>query len=162
MVVVKDFIVIVPAAGVGKRMQANCPKQYLTINGKTILTHTLDKLLSHPRINQVVLALSENDQYFDGSDFENHKNVIRVNGGKERVDSVLSGLSVVDVEKFPWVLVHDAARPCLSHSDIDKLLDSCLAENCGGLLAAPVRDTMKRGFSTESTSIEEAKSKRTK
>jgi 2-C-methyl-D-erythritol 4-phosphate cytidylyltransferase len=143
-----NFIVIVPAAGVGKRMQANCPKQYLTINSKTVLSHTLSKLLSHPRISQVVLALSENDQYFNDSDYANHSDVIRVNGGKERVDSVLNGLSVIDVDKFPWVLVHDAARPCLSHSDIDKLLDNCLENNCGGLLATPVRDTMKRGFSS--------------
>lgn len=147
MASVNQFIVIVPAAGVGKRMQANCPKQYLTINGKTILTHTINKLLCHPRISKVVVALNENDQYFADSDFVNNSDVIRVKGGKERVDSVLNGLSAIDAEEYPWVLVHDAARPCLSHQDIDNLLESCLVNNCGGLLATPVRDTMKRGFS---------------
>jgi len=147
---VKQFIVIVPAAGVGKRMQANCPKQYLMINGKTILTHTLNMLLSHPSIKQVIIALSENDQYFSESDFVNHPEVIRVKGGKERVDSVLNGLSAINAEEYPWVLVHDAARPCLTHQDIDKLIETCLGNNCGGLLASPVRDTMKRGFSVDS------------
>jgi len=146
MLAVNDFTVIVPAAGVGKRMQADCPKQYLMIHDKTILSHTLSTLLSHPRIRQVILALSENDQYFIDSDFVDHKDVIRVKGGKERVDSVRNALCVIDVEEFPWVLVHDAARPCISHRDIDKLLETCLANNCGGLLATPVRDTMKRGF----------------
>mgnify|MGYP000228418772 CR=1 FL=1 len=122
MLAVNDFTVIVPAAGVGKRMQADCPKQYLMIHDKTILSHTLSTLLSHPRISQVILALSENDQYFVDSDFVNHSDVIQVNGGKERVDSVLNGLAVIDVAEYPWVLVHDAARPCLSHQDIDNLL----------------------------------------
>jgi 2-C-methyl-D-erythritol 4-phosphate cytidylyltransferase len=146
---VDKFIVIVPAAGVGKRMQANCPKQYLKINDKTILSHTLGKLLSHPRISQVILALSEDDQYFADSDFVNCRDVIRVKGGKERVDSVLNGLYAINADEDPWVLVHDAARPCLTHQDIDTLLETCLANHCGGLLATPVRDTMKRGFVIE-------------
>lgn len=145
MTITHDFVVIVPAAGVGKRMQANCPKQYLHINGKTILTHTLNKLLSHPRISQVVLALSDDDQYFSDSDFVNHNKVVRVKGGQERVDSVLNGLHYIDAKEQPWVLVHDAARPCLSHQDIDNLIETCITNNSGGLLASPVRDTMKRG-----------------
>jgi len=149
MEVVNEFVVIVPAAGVGKRMQANCPKQYLRLNDKTILSHTLSKLLSHPRISQVILALSENDQYFVDSDYVDHPDVIRVSGGQERVDSVLNGLHAIDTDKYPWVLVHDAARPCLSHQDIDNLLETCLLNDCGGLLASPVRDTMKRGSSSK-------------
>ena len=81
------FIVVVPAAGVGKRMQANCPKQYLCINNESILTHTVMKLLSHPLISQVVLALGADDQYFAESSLANHKDIVRVNGGLERVDS---------------------------------------------------------------------------
>lgn len=145
----QQFIAIVPAAGVGKRMQANCPKQYLLINNETILTHTVMKLLSHPAISQVILALGADDQYFAESPLAHHKDIIRVNGGAERVDSVLSGLRAVDVSKYPWVLVHDAARPCVSHDDIDKLISQCLSHDCGGILAAPVRDTMKRGAFTK-------------
>lgn len=140
----QSFIVVVPAAGVGKRMQAQCPKQYLTIGGSTILEHTVMRLLSHPAIDQVILAVSQNDGYFVDTPLVNNPKVLRVNGGEERVDSVLAGLEMVDHKQYPWVLVHDAARPCLSHKDLDALIDSCLTTNNGGLLAAPVRDTMKR------------------
>ena len=143
----QKIIVIVPAAGVGKRMQANCPKQYLLINNESILSHTVMRLLSHPRIAQVILALGEHDQYFNESELAHHNDIIRVKGGAERVDSVLSGLQAVDRQKYPWVLVHDAARPCVSHEDIDNLINQCLSNNCGGILATPVRDTMKRGVS---------------
>ncbi|ALO34002.1 2-C-methyl-D-erythritol 4-phosphate cytidylyltransferase [Colwellia sp. MT41] len=148
MVKIQQFVVIVPAAGVGKRMQANCPKQYLRINNETILSHTVMRLLSHPLITQVIIALSENDEYFSESDLAQHTDIIRVKGGAERVDSVLSGLQAVDGQKYPWVLVHDAARPCVSHQDIDKLISECQKNDCGGILATAVRDTMKRGIAT--------------
>ena len=143
------FIAIVPAAGVGKRMQANCPKQYLCINNETILSHTVTRLLSHPLISQVIIALGSDDQYFAESPLAHHKDIIRVNGGIERVNSVLNGLKAVDDKKYPWVLVHDAARPCVSHEDIDTLINQCLTHGYGGILATPVRDTMKRGISSE-------------
>ena len=150
------FIAIVPAAGVGKRMQANCPKQYLRINNETILSHTVMRLLNHPLISQVIVALGTDDQYFAESQLAHHKDIIRVNGGTERVNSVLNGLKAVNRDKYPWVLVHDAARPCVSHQDIDKLITQCLSNDYGGILATPVRDTMKRGICTEgdSSSIE--------
>ncbi|MEI6895060.1 MAG: 2-C-methyl-D-erythritol 4-phosphate cytidylyltransferase [Colwellia sp.] len=141
----EQFIAIVPAAGVGKRMKAHCPKQYLRIQNKTILYHTVMKLLSHPLITKVIIALSDNDQYFSESGLADKKDIILVTGGVERVDSVLSALKAVDVSTYPWVLVHDAARPCLSLGDIDKLIRQCRDSDCGGILAVPVRDTMKRG-----------------
>jgi 2-C-methyl-D-erythritol 4-phosphate cytidylyltransferase len=141
------FPVIVPAAGVGKRMQADCPKQYLLINNETVLSHTVMALLSHPKISQVVLVLSESDRYFSKLALAQQEKVLRVNGGKERVNSVLNGVKVVDPVKYPWVLVHDAARPCVTHTDIDKLISRCLTHNSGGVLATPVRDTMKRSKS---------------
>jgi 2-C-methyl-D-erythritol 4-phosphate cytidylyltransferase len=141
------FPVIVPAAGVGKRMQADCPKQYLLINNETVLSHTVMALLSHPKISQVVLVLSESDRYFSKLALAQQEKVLRVNGGIERVNSVLNGLKVVDPVKYPWVLVHDAARPCVTHTDIDKLISRCLTHNSGGVLATPVRDTMKRSKS---------------
>jgi 2-C-methyl-D-erythritol 4-phosphate cytidylyltransferase len=140
------FIAIVPAAGVGKRMGADCPKQYLTIHNKSILEHTIAKLLSHSQIDKVILSLDNNDQYFSQSPLSNNQGVIRVSGGKERVDSVLNGLHALNEEKYPWVLVHDAARPCVSHHDISELITQCLTHNSGGVLATPVRDTMKRGY----------------
>lgn len=149
MVLAQNFIAIVPAAGVGKRMQANCPKQYLCINNETILSHTVMKLLSHPLISQVIVAVGTDDQYFAESYLAHHKNIIRVTGGTERVHSVLNGLKVVDRMKYPWVLVHDAARPCVSHQDIDTLISQCLSHDFGGILATPVRDTMKRGVSVK-------------
>ncbi len=143
---IDKVIVIVPAAGVGKRMQANCPKQYLTINGESVLTHTLTRLLSHPLIAKVVLALGADDQYFSDTSIATHPDIIRVIGGNERVDSVLNGLKEVNNKEFPWVLVHDAARPCVTHHDISQLISQCLENDCGGILATPVRDTMKRGL----------------
>ena len=139
----KQFVVIVPAAGVGKRMLASCPKQYLEINNQSILTHTTNRLLSHANIAKVIIVLSDDDAYFGQTELADNANIIRVSGGEERVDSVLNGLQVIDIEKYPWVLVHDAARPCVTHDDIDKIIDQCIANNCGGLLAAQVVDTIK-------------------
>lgn len=140
----EQYIVIVPAAGVGKRMLANCPKQYLEINQQSILSHTVQRLLSHERIAKVVLVLSDNDDYFSQTDLVDNENIIRVSGGKERVDSVLQGLYALNSEKNPWVLVHDAARPCVTHHDIDELIHQCVTNDMGGLLAAPVTDTIKQ------------------
>jgi len=98
-------------------------------------------LLSHKNIAKVVLALSDDDDYFSQTTLIDSPNIVRVSGGKERVDSVLSGLQIIDDNE--WVLVHDAARPCITHDDIDKLIKNCLDNNSGGLLAAPVVDTMK-------------------
>jgi len=138
------FIVIVPAAGTGKRMLSTCPKQYLLINNESILSHTVNRLLSHAKISKVILALSENDDYFAQTSLINHPDIIRVAGGKDRVDSVLNGLRAISVKDSPWVLVHDAARPCVNHQDIDHLINQCLQHDVGGLLAAQVVDTIKQ------------------
>ncbi|MBL4940094.1 MAG: 2-C-methyl-D-erythritol 4-phosphate cytidylyltransferase [Colwellia sp.] len=143
----QQFVVIVPAAGIGKRMLASQPKQYLTINNQSILSHTVNRLLSHKNITKVVLVLSDDDGYFAQTTLADNPNVIRVTGGTERVDSVLSGLKAIDENH--WVLVHDAVRPCVTHGDIDKLIVQCLASNSGGILAAPVTDTMKLATENE-------------
>ncbi|MDX2370665.1 MAG: 2-C-methyl-D-erythritol 4-phosphate cytidylyltransferase [Colwellia sp.] len=149
----KQFVVIVPAAGVGKRMLAPCPKQYLKINGQSILTHTINRLLSHPKITKVIIVLSDEDEYFAQTELADNTNIVRVSGGKERVDSVLNGLHAIDVEIYPWVLVHDAARPCVTHDDIDKIIEQCMTNNCGGLLAAQVVDTMKQSSLINSNTV---------
>ncbi len=164
-IALQQFTVIVPAAGVGKRMQAHCPKQYLTINGVSILEHTVKRLLSHPQINRIILCLSAADEYFSDTLLAVHPAVAVADGGKERVDSVLNGLKTLNelelncADNNPWVLVHDAARPCVSHQDIDALISQCIEQNTGGLLAAPVRDTMKRGDNNNlvTTTVERAK-----
>jgi 2-C-methyl-D-erythritol 4-phosphate cytidylyltransferase len=137
-----------PAAGVGKRMRASCPKQYLTIKNKTILEHTVQRLLSHEAVGHVVIALGENDEYFSTTSLINNENVTVVVGGKERVDSVLAGLKHLNAEHEHWVMVHDAARPCVQHQDLTKLISYCLENNHGGILATPARDTMKQATST--------------
>ncbi len=144
---------IVPAAGVGSRMKADRPKQYLLIDNKTVLEHTIEKLLSHPLIEQVVVSITDGDPYFESLEIANHPKVIRVSGGKERADSVLSGLNWVNqTQDEAWVLVHDAARPCVDLADITSLIESCMPHSIGGILATPVRDTMKRAREDQSIS----------
>ncbi len=146
--IIEHLVAIVPAAGIGSRMGAELPKQYLLLNQQPIIAHTLDVLLNHPRIAQVIVALHPEDDYFADLKQASHPKLSQVVGGKERADSVLAGLSVVEQENS-WALVHDAARPCLHASDIDKLIDVAeqqlsQGEAQGAILAMPVRDTMKR------------------
>lgn len=139
-----SITVVIPAAGVGKRMQADCPKQYLMINEYTILEHTVYRLLSHPNIDNVIIALGDKDEYFPATSLYHHKSVKTVVGGKERVDSVLAGLKSIDTNTDVWVMVHDAARPCVTHADITQLITTCITNRQGGLLGSQVRDTMKQ------------------
>nr|WP_269751497.1 2-C-methyl-D-erythritol 4-phosphate cytidylyltransferase [Paraneptunicella aestuarii] len=127
-------------------MGANCPKQYLPLAGKTLLECTLERLISHNQINHIVLAISPEDEYFPQLPIANADWLTVVKGGKERADSVLAGLEALNAEyneSSDWVLVHDAARPCITHSDLDKLL-ALYETGIGGILSMPVRDTMKR------------------
>lgn len=137
-----DIIAIVPAAGTGSRMRNNCPKQYLTIGDKTLLEHAVECLLNHPRIQKIIIALHPHDQYFSQLSLAHHPRIKTVTGGSQRADSVLAGLQAADHAE--WVLVHDAARPCLHHEDLTKLLALTPHSQHGGILATPVRDTMKR------------------
>lgn len=146
------FTVVVPAAGVGKRMQASKPKQYLNLIDKTVIEHTLNTLINHPRIDHVVVAVSKDDPYFDTLDIAGKSWLTRVEGGQERADSVLAGLKAVTNQS--WVLVHDAARPCLTHHDLDQLIALADAGNIGGILACPVRDTMKRAQAVNPCNVE--------
>lgn len=138
--IVSGLTAIVPAAGVGSRMGADCPKQYLPLADKTILEHTLGVLLCHPAIEQVIVAVSLGDEWFERLPVAADPRILRVEGGAERAFSVLNALRVV---KTPWVLVHDAARPCLRHGDLDALIACALACD-GAILGCRVRDTMKR------------------
>lgn len=138
-----DFTLVMPAAGIGKRVGADIPKQYLRILDKAIIEHSLLPFLNHPEIQQVVVSLADNDLWFKELAVAQHPKLITVKGGKERVDSVLSALKVIDDSNY--VLVHDAARPCIQRDDIDNLLNFAKQHQQGVMLACPVRDTMKRG-----------------
>ncbi len=137
-----DIIAIVPAAGIGCRMDSQLPKQYLKIGPMTILEHTLQKLLTHPSINQVVVVISPEDKLFCTLDVASKVKVTY--GGETRADSVLAGLNLVAENQ--WALVHDAARPCVTHEDITKLINKVLQENKGGILATPLSDTIKQAY----------------
>lgn len=131
---------IVPAAGIGSRMGASIPKQYLDLAGICVLERTIRLLLSMPCVGKVIVPLKDDDDIFDSLKIASEPRVVRTEGGKERVDSVLSGLRLASTE---WVLVHDAARPCVDPSDIQKLIDEAVP--CGGgILVMKTRDTMKR------------------
>jgi 2-C-methyl-D-erythritol 4-phosphate cytidylyltransferase len=109
---------------------------------KTILEHSVAALLAHPRVTRVVIAISPGDARFAALPLANHPHITVVDGGTERADSVLAGIRAAG--EAPWVLVHDAARPCLHQDDLARLLALSDTSPIGGILAAPVRDTMKR------------------
>lgn len=141
---------IVPAAGIGSRMQSAIPKQYLTINHKTILEHTLTRLASVKGIDHICVAISPDDIWFSNIQLEPTR-FSQVLGGKERADSVFNALTYLKEQAFDWVLVHDAARPLVQVDDIEHLIAQCISHNQGGILASKVKDTIKRG----DTSIKE-------
>lgn len=138
---------IVPAAGVGQRMASTIPKQYLKLQNRTILEHAASVLLENSNIKQLVFALHEDDKYFSQLSIQyEHNNIRQVIGGETRAHSVLNALEAIknDVNPDEYVLVHDAARPCLSAADLQRLIDKCLQHEVGGILAAPVTDTVKQ------------------
>jgi len=137
---------VVPAAGVGSRMRADRPKQYLPLLGRTVIEHTLQRLLNHARIDGAVVAISSDDGWWPEVKIETDKPLWVADGGAERCHSVLNALQALSAQAADqdWVLVHDAARPCLRAEDIDALIRQCEAHPVGGLLAVPVRDTLKR------------------
>lgn len=144
-----NYWAIVPAAGSGSRMGSHRPKQYLHLQGKPILQHTLERLSSSPKIMGIVVCVADNDRYWETLTLP--KSVKRVSGGMERCHSVLNGLQALQQYAQPddWVLIHDAARPCVRPVDIEKLMTQLAHHPVGGLLAIPVRDTMKRAWNHE-------------
>ncbi len=141
------FWVVIPAAGIGSRMQADRPKQYLSIGNSTIIEHTLDCFLPHPDLLGIVVALSEEDAYWPQLPCATDPRIRITVGGGERADSVLNGLDKLmqdGAQSDDWVLVHDAARPNLLASDLDLLITTLATDPVGGLLAVPVRDTLKQ------------------
>jgi 2-C-methyl-D-erythritol 4-phosphate cytidylyltransferase len=140
------YFAVIPAAGVGRRMAGDGPKQYLTIAGKTILEHTLITLLKEPRLQKLVVVVGREDDRWQQLAVFNDPRVATVEGGAERCHSVLNGLNFLQESSAvqDWVLVHDVARPCIQLADIDHLITALADGEDGGLLAIPVTDTLKQ------------------
>ncbi len=137
---------VVPAAGSGRRMGSERPKQYLPLGTQPVLAHTLERLLGHPAVTAVVVALRAEDPYWPQLPLADDPRIRAVTGGAERMHSVWAGLDALAGEAAAedWVLVHDAARPCLRRSDLDRLFAALAEDPVGGLLALPMADTVKR------------------
>jgi 2-C-methyl-D-erythritol 4-phosphate cytidylyltransferase len=136
---------VVPAAGKGVRAGGDRPKQYQLLAGRPLIDHTLERLAAHPRIAGLVVAIAADDRHFAATDRIGGKPLIVATGGGERSDSVLAGLCALPstVADDDFVLVHDAARPCVRADDIVRLIEWA-GQAEGGLLGAPLRDTLKR------------------
>ena len=145
---VPRYIALVPAAGTGARMGAGTPKQYLEVAGRPLLYYTLRKLAAHPSIERILVVLAPGDRHFAGvpcDDLGCYVDTLYC-GGTERCASVYNGLLAArdGFDADDWVLVHDAARPCLSAAALHRLIREVGDDDTGGLLALPVADTLKR------------------
>lgn len=127
-------------------MRAARPKQYLPLLGRAMLWHTLERLGRYPRLRGLVVGIAADDAYWPTLATEIPNLLITYVGGAERAQTVLNGLRALETYAAPndWVLVHDAARPCVRHADIDALLAAVAGHADGGLLALPLTDTIKR------------------
>lgn len=137
---------IIPASGIGQRMQAELPKQYLPFIDKTIIEHTLDRLLSHQAIAGAVVVLSAEDSYWENLNYQSNKPLKFAIGGAQRQQSVFNGLEKLcaDIGDSCYALVHDAVRPLVTIEDLDRLIEAARLHSAGALLAAPIADTIKQ------------------
>lgn len=146
MSVAPDCWAVMPAGGVGRRMGASKPKQYLELLGRPVIEHSLLPFCEHPRIQCVVVVVAADDARWPTLAGSDQPRIVTAAGGKERCHSVLNGLNrlAADAAADDWVLVHDAARPCVTLADIDALMAGVGAHEVGGILALPLRDTVKQ------------------
>jgi len=141
-----EFFALVPAAGFGARMGHELPKQYLPLAGQPMIFHALNTLCSCPEISTVFVVLAPDDTHFHTYDWSRFGDKLQplYCGGEKRSDTVLNGLLASELEPDDWVLVHDAARPCLTQAHLAKLIAELRDDAVGGILAVPVADTLKR------------------
>jgi 2-C-methyl-D-erythritol 4-phosphate cytidylyltransferase len=127
-------------------MRADRPKQYLPLGGRSILEHSLDRLLSHPKTEGLLIALAPDDAWWPALGYLSDKPLLQCQGGAERLDSVCAALDRLEeyLQTDALVLVHDAVRPFVSRADLDRLIDQAQSDEHGALLATPVADTLKR------------------
>lgn len=142
------YVAVIPAAGAGIRLGASVPKQYVALAGRPLLYHAIARLCAHPAIQRVWAVLASSDRYFDTYDWTpfSAKLAPLYVGGDTRASTVLNALESITSSVRPddWILVHDAARPCLSAHLLSRLIDKVNNDPSGGLLAIPVADTLKR------------------
>ena len=143
------FHLIIPAAGAGSRMGDVLPKQYLPLAGKPMIAHSIQVFFNHPRIASIHLALNPLDEFWRSLNLDSASKLkLHYTGGESRAATVLNTLNAMDVahdvDTDDWILVHDAARPGLTHQMLDKLLSELEHDTVGGLLALPLADTLKQ------------------
>lgn len=141
-----EFHALVPAAGLGARMGDSMPKQYLPLAGQPMIAHALHTLCSNADISTVFVVLAPDDTLFHSYDWSRFGDKLQplFCGGERRTDTVLNGLLASEIEADDWLLVHDAARPCLTLAHLSKLIAELRDDAVGGILAVPVADTLKR------------------
>lgn len=143
------YYALIPAAGGGSRMNSERPKQYLEIAGRPLLHYSIARLAAHPAIEQVFVVLAQDDPHFSSFDWRDYAAKLEplYCGGQTRAASVFNGLLAARdaIGATDWVLVHDAARPCLARAALERLIAEVSNDETGGLLALPVSDTLKRG-----------------
>ena len=138
------FHIIIPAAGAGSRMGNVLPKQYMLLYGKPLISHCIETFFNHSRIASIHVGLHPNDTFWrDLTPAPASKLKLHYAGGETRAETVLNTMQLMDIPDDDWVLVHDAARPGLTHALLDDLLNALENDPVGGLLALPVADTLK-------------------
>ncbi len=139
------YYAIISAAGQGQRMGAEKPKQYLKISGKTILEYAVNVLADFPLIEKVIVALGAKDHYWPNLQFNSQQKILTTLGGSTRAESVFNALEMLSefANADDWVLVHDAARPCLRSTDVKRLIETVGEHPVGGILGIPINDTLK-------------------
>lgn len=145
----QSYWAVVPAAGIGRRMNSAVPKQYLKLNGREVLAWTLQQLQALDSLKGIVVVLHPQDEYYQKNLADSFPQIRVVRGGDERIHSVLAGLEALNgqIDDRDWVLVHDAVRPCLRLADLQNLLMELINNETGGILATPVKDTLKKADS---------------
>ena len=142
------YLAIIPASGTGSRMGGTLPKQYLAVGDRPLLYHAIARLCTHPAIDRVCVILASDDRRFETYDWKPFAAKLEplYVGGDSRAATVLNALERISgrANADDWILVHDAARPCLSARMLDRLIDEVGDDRSGGLLAVPVADTLKR------------------
>lgn len=141
------YIALIPAAGIGARLGGELPKQYLPIGGRTMLEHAIDALLADSRIDRVFVVVAPADTHWQALTVDEDRVEFLPVGGGSRAESVRNGLIAIAarIGDNDRVLVHDAARPCLTEQQLARLIDEVGDDDSGGLLAVPLADTLKRG-----------------
>ena len=140
------FWAVVPAAGIGRRFSADIPKQFYPLNGQLVAEHTLSRLLSLPMISAIYTPCDISSPHWSSVAAVKSARVHLIAGGDSRAQSVLNALIAIEefADQDDWVLVHDMARPCVATESINQLIKSLSKHPVGGILAAPVNETLKK------------------